>query len=200
MGRLLKKIPIHAVQGSREDTEYLEYALAQLGYQVRECFNYDLMSLDQGPTALSLAAGPPELTLVTPGILNVDDLFPLQAAYEQEEVLPRGAVFNGEYSLKSLKQLVLREQILTACLNGRIVGKINTNAESFSRFQIGGVYVCPEFRGQGIATRMTAAISRNLIAQGKAVSLFVKKRNIAAQTAYRRAGFTVSGDYRICYY
>jgi predicted GNAT family acetyltransferase len=81
-----------------------------------------------------------------------------------------------------------------------MVGKINTNAAAFTRSQIGGVYVHPDYRGLGIATGLTAAMVQELAAAGKGVSLFVKKRNLAAQRVYRRIGFRVIGDYRICYY
>ncbi|MDR2019792.1 MAG: GNAT family N-acetyltransferase, partial [Treponema sp.] len=80
------------------------------------------------------------------------------------------------------------------------VGKINTNAESFTCFQIGGVYVLPEYRGRGIATRMAASLSSRLLAQGKNISLFVKKQNPAARAVYKKIGFKVLKDYRICYY
>jgi predicted GNAT family acetyltransferase len=81
-----------------------------------------------------------------------------------------------------------------------MVGKANTNAESFTRYQIGGVYVHADCRGLGIGAVMTAALVRDLIACGKGVSLFVKKRNAAARAVYRRAGFVSAGEYRITYY
>jgi predicted GNAT family acetyltransferase len=80
------------------------------------------------------------------------------------------------------------------------VGKINTNAESFTRYQIGGVYVHTDYRGLGIASVMTAALVRKLLAMGKGASLFVKKQNAAAGTVYRRVGFVKTGEYRIAYY
>jgi predicted GNAT family acetyltransferase len=80
------------------------------------------------------------------------------------------------------------------------VGKINTNAASFARVQIGGVYVLPEYRGLGIGRRMTSVFAAELQAQGWGVTLFVKKSNPAAQKIYRRIGFDDAGDYRISYY
>jgi predicted GNAT family acetyltransferase len=100
----------------------------------------------------------------------------------------------------TLEHLVSQEHTLGACYGSRIVGKINTNAESFSRYQVGGVYVHPDYRGLGIATRMTAILVRDLITRGKGVSLYVKKRNATARGVYRRIGFDAVGDYRICYY
>ncbi|GHV87742.1 hypothetical protein AGMMS50267_01020 [Spirochaetia bacterium] len=200
MERFLRKIAIHAIQGSRDDTEILEAAILRLGYEKSDQFDYDLMSLDRPPAPASLRTGPASLILKRPAVTDIDELFPLQAAYEQEEVLPRGAEFNPASSRLSLQHILERNGILAAWLDGRIVGKINTNAESFTRLQIGGVYVHPGFRGQGIATRMTAALAGDIIAEGKQITLFVKKRNAAARAVYRRAGFEMNGDYRICYY
>jgi RimJ/RimL family protein N-acetyltransferase len=197
MDRFLRKIPIHAVQGSRGDTEILETIMADLGYRKTDQYDYDLMSLDRMPEPAGL---PPGLTFRRPGMIDIEALTPLQAAYEQEEVLPRGAILNPAAPRLSLINIVEKERILIAELNGRIVGKINTNAKSFTRWQIGGVYVHPDYRGQGIARGMTAALAGELIAQGKQVSLFVKKRNAAARAVYRRVGFEVNGDYRISYF
>ena len=80
------------------------------------------------------------------------------------------------------------------------MGKINTNAASFTRVQIGGVYVLPEYRGLGIGRRMTAVFAGELQARGWGLTLFVKKNNPAAQKIYRSIGFEEAGDYRISYY
>jgi predicted GNAT family acetyltransferase len=78
--------------------------------------------------------------------------------------------------------------------------QFNINAQSFTRLQIGGVYVLPEWRGRGIATSMTAALIRKLQSRNKDFTLFVKKTNLPARMAYDSIGFTKIGDYRINYY
>ena len=80
------------------------------------------------------------------------------------------------------------------------MGKINTNAASFTRLQIGGVDVLPEYRGLGIGRRMTAAFVGELSKQGRGLTLFVKKNNPAARAIYDHIGFSVAADYRISYY
>jgi predicted GNAT family acetyltransferase len=192
--------PIYVLQGLAEDTAIFENMLRALGYAMTDGINYRLMALDREPAAETLGAGPPDLILREPAPKDTEAVFPLQAAYEREEVLPRGTVFNPRNCRLSLAHILYRERILVAELDSRIVGKINTNAESFTRCQIGGVYVLPEYRDRGIATRMTAVLAAELIAAGRGISLFVKKQNPAALAVYRRIGFEVLGDYRICYY
>jgi predicted GNAT family acetyltransferase len=184
----------------RGDTEQMESLIKPLGYESTRHIDYDLMILDGEPSPQSLQAGPGGLILRRPRSADMPELSLLQAAYEREEVIPPGAEFNAAASRLSLEQMLEREHVLAAELGGHIVGKVNTNAAAFSRYQIGGVYVHPSCRGLGIATRMTAVLARELIAQGWGLNLFVKKNNPAAKGVYRRIGFTLAGDYRITYY
>jgi ribosomal protein S18 acetylase RimI-like enzyme len=201
--RFLGRVPIHAVQGLSKDADILEDAISRLGYAAVERRSYDLMSLESGLKALGLngrARLPHDFTLREAGYEDTESLFPLQAGYDQEEVLPRGAVFNPVSCRLNLSHLLGREQALAAYIGGRAVGKINTNAASFTRVQIGGVYVLPEYRGRGIARYMIAAFVERLSAAGKKITLFVKKENSAAQAVYRTLGFTALEDYRISYF
>ncbi|MDR0555099.1 MAG: GNAT family N-acetyltransferase [Treponema sp.] len=207
MRRFPLKIPIYALQGLRRDVETFAALIEPLGYRGAQSIDYDLMNLDAGPFPLCFQAGPPGLVLRKPGVADLEALFPLQAAYEREEVLPRGSVFNPAAARLALEHTLAQQHVLTAELDGRIVGKINTNAEAFSRYQIGGVYVLPQYRGQGIATRMTAELARQLVAGNNkpdtarwGLTLFVKKSNHAARKIYRRVGFTITAEYRIAYY
>jgi ribosomal protein S18 acetylase RimI-like enzyme len=198
--RFLILKPIHAIQGLTEETAILEETALSLGKEKKEQFDYDLMSLDGQPVAVSPRSAAPSLCVFTPRLGELDELFPLQAAYEKEEVIPRGGKFYAESSRFSLERIIKEGQILAARVEGKIVGKIHCNAQSFTRFQIGGVYVHPDYRGLGIATAMTLAMVESLFVYGKGITLFVKKRNAAARAVYKKAGFVYTADYRISYY
>lgn len=198
--RFLGCVPVHSVQGLLRDTDILEEAMARLGYTASERRGYDLMALDGTPKAEGHAGGSGGLILREAGYGDAESLFPLQAGYDQEEVLPKGAVFNPQLCRLNLARILVRERVLAAFIGDRAVGKINTNAVSFTRIQIGGVYVLPEYRGRGIARRMTAALAGRIAAEGKKATLFVKKENSAAQAVYRGLGFTPLADYRISYF
>jgi RimJ/RimL family protein N-acetyltransferase len=194
------RIPVHMMQGLRSDVELLEPLMKEQGYQVSESIDYDLMMLEKAPNPETLRAGPPDLVLRPPRESEVDEVAKLQAAYEKEEVLPRGAVFNGVHSHINLEHILAEERVIIALLGSRIVGKINTNAESFTCSQIGGVYVLPELRSRGIALKMSAVFLSRIIEERQKIILFVKKRNLPARRVYQRLGFTFLGDYRIVYY
>lgn len=200
LGGFWGAIPVHSVQGLKDEAISLEKMMESLGKKAAENIDYKLMSIDRSPNESCYSAGPVNLVLRRPEFTDMDALAALQAGYEREEVLPRGAQFYPAVSRLNTERLVSGEQILAAELNGHLVGKINTSALSFTRFQIGGVYVHPDYRGLGIASRMTAEFVRSLIAQGKGISLFVKKSNCAARSVYLHLGFQPVADYRISYY
>jgi predicted GNAT family acetyltransferase len=193
-------VPVHSVQGLEAEAAVLDKLLAELGRQVKERIDFDLMGIDHPPRQGCFSAGPANLIIRRPGFTDIDALAALQSAYEREEVLPQGAVFSPAASRMNTEHLLRDEQLFIAELNGRLVGKINTSACSFTRFQVGGVYVHPDYRGLGIARRMAAEFVHALIAQGKGLTLFVKKANPAARSVYLRLGFQILADYRISYY
>jgi len=199
-GGLFSRAVVHSVQGLRGEAIAVETALERMGRKTRENNDYDLMAIDTAPDAGCFSAGPPGLVLRIPRYTDMDAVAALQAGYEKEEVLPRGAVFNPAASRINAARIVGKARILCAELEGRLVGKINVNAVSFTRFQVGGVYVHPDFRGKGIARRMAAEFIGSLVAEGRGVTLFVKKSNAAARKVYDRLGFSAIGDYRISYY
>jgi len=198
--KLLRLKNIHSVQGLSEEVIFLENALKKSGKVTADIFDYDLMSLDTLPPTKGLLAGPENLKLRVPQMVDLDALAPLQAGYEQEEVLPKGSAFNPAASRVNITNIIANGLILAAELNGRLVGKINVNAVSFTRYQVGGVYVSPDFRGMGIASFMTTEFITSLANKGKGITLFVKKNNIPARRLYNSIGFNIKGDYRITYY
>jgi ribosomal protein S18 acetylase RimI-like enzyme len=200
LNRFLGKVPIHSLLGLREDAELLENLMEEQGYFAAERIDYELMSLDNSPRPEAFRAGPAGLVLRPPLRTDAEALFALQSAYEQEEVIPANACFNPVVCRLNLEHILSSEHILVAELNDQVVGKINTSAESFTRYQIGGVYVRPDCRRLGIAAKMTAVFVQDLLTLGRGITLFVKKRNPAALRTYHKTGFAVLADYRICYY
>ena len=196
-------LPVYSVQGLYDEVTFLEQCLEALGLQAVEKIDYDLMYLNAHnavnnvPSSATDVSG---LILRKPTFIDIDSLALLQAGYEKEEVLPKGAAFYPAVSRLNTEKLIKDGRVLAAELAGRLVGKINVSVESYSRFLVGGVYVHTDFRGLGIARRMTAAFTDSLLAQGKGVSLFVKKENKAAISVYRKLGFEFLSDYRISYF
>jgi RimJ/RimL family protein N-acetyltransferase len=192
-------LPLYSLQGRKDDTLVMEKALEKMGLYPMEKKDYDVMCIDRPPPPYHSAA-PTNLIIRKPVLKDMDAIAALHAAYEQEEVLPAASEFHPATSRLNIKRIFASEQMLVAELDGCLIGKVNTNATGFTRYQIGGVYVHPDYRGVGIAGKMTFEFTESLTAQGKGVSLFVKKTNIAARKVYQRVGFEIQGDYRIDYF
>jgi len=191
---------IHSVQGLKDEVLVIENELDNLGMKKADLFDYELMSLDQKPLIKKNAALPGSFSLKAAQLTDLDKLAPLQAGYEKEEVLPEGSEFYPAASRANLKKIIANGKILAAELNGKLVGKINVSAVSFTRYLVGGVYVHPDFRGLGIAGAMAGSFISSLIDEGKGVTLFVKKNNTPARRLYISLGFKYRADYRIAYY
>jgi predicted GNAT family acetyltransferase len=193
----LKKI--HSVQGLKNEVLVLERDMERFGKKTSEIIDYDLMCIDRPPENKGNLQAE-NIVLRVPRLTDLNALAPLQAAYEQEEVLHKGSAFSPLASRINLANIITAGRILAAELNGRLVGKINVNAVSFIRYQVGGVYVHPDYRGLGIARKMAAEFIASLTAEGRGVTLFVKKTNLPARRLYSGLGFTVRGHYRLTYY
>jgi len=198
----LKKI--HSVQGLKEEVIILENEIKNFGRKISDIFDYDFMTLDpltknRNP-ALADQKTASALVLRVPAMTDLDVLAPLQAAYEHEEVLHNGSVFSPAASRISLASVIAGGNILAAEVNGRLVGKINISGVSFTKYLIGGVYVHPDFRNKGIAEAMTSLFISSLVKDGRGVTLFVKKTNLAAKKLYTKLGFKTIKDYRITYF
>jgi predicted GNAT family acetyltransferase len=198
-GILGGRASLYSLQGRKDDALVMERALEGMGLYAAEKKDYDIMCIDRPPVSCHSTA-PVNLVIRKPVPQDLDALAELHAAYEKEEVLPSGAEFRPAASRLNIERIFAQEQMLVAELGGCLIGKINTNAVGFTRYQIGGVYVHPDYRGMGIAGRMTSEFVVSLAAQGRGVSLFVKKSNIAARRVYLRIGFEITGDYRIDYF
>jgi len=199
-GKFLPSKKIHSVQGLKDEVIVLEGELEKNGWKAKQIIDYELMSLDAPPKKGKNLSGFSNFVLRKPVMTDIDGMAPLQAGYEKEEVLPTGSTFSPAASRLNISNIIAKGQVLAVEIDGRLIGKINVSGVSFTRYQIGGVYVLPEFRGKGIGSLMAYEFISSLISEGRGVTLFVKKSNISARRLYSNLGFTVINDYRISYY
>jgi len=200
-----RKKNVHSIQGLTNEVSLLEKEMKRLGWITADIFDYNLMTLDKlNKTQVKLKSDTEDklfnLVLKKPQLTDIDAISPLQAGYEKEEVVPKGSEFSPAASRINTANIIAGGQILAAELNGRYIGKINVSAVSYTRFQVGGVYVHPDFRGLGVGRKMVFEFTSSLLRQNKGVTLFVKKTNTAARRLYTSLGFAEKGDYRITYY
>jgi ribosomal protein S18 acetylase RimI-like enzyme len=82
-------------------------------------------------------------------------------------------------------------------VGGRIVFQITVGTRTPLGCQVGGTYVAPDRRGQGLGSRGMAEICRVLLPQHRLVTLHVNEANTPAVRCYERAGFDRHAPFRL---
>lgn len=190
--------PVYAIQGCAHDVLQIEKMLSLRGYLPSDQKDFFLMALDTLPFIPEKNNA--NLIIRTPDVNDLQNLYELQKQYEIEEVIPKNGTFNPAGCRMTVESMCKRHHVLVGEVDGHLAAKAHINADSYSRCQIGGVFVEPSFRGRGYATELVASFCCKLIANGRGVSLFVNKTNIPALKVYKKLGFNIVSDYRITYY
>ncbi|GAB2880319.1 GNAT family N-acetyltransferase [Nocardioides pacificus] len=136
-----------------------------------------------------LVAADPEVRRTTRDDLEL--LYPACVAMYTEEV-GVSPEFGGGSDLYRARvmQLVSRGWSFARFEEGRVVFKAEVACASPYAAQVQGVYVPPDRRGEGLATRGMAAVAEIVLAEiAPVVSLYVNEWNEPARAAYERAGF-----------
>lgn len=186
-----------SIVGPAKDVERFEAALS---LRPLVAVRYDLMSRKPRSSALRRGAAPAGLRVYCAGAANLDELSPLQEAYEKEEVLTAIHSFDAAGSRASLARALRDQVVVFGRLDGSAVAKAATNARAFSLDQMGGVFVAPPYRRRGIGSAVVSALISILESEGRGTVLFVKKGNEAAKGLYDELGFETLGDYRADYF
>ena len=186
-----------SIVGPAEDVERFESALS---LRPLVAVRYDLMSRKPHASTLRRGAAPAGLRIYCAGAGNLDELSPLQEAYEKEEVLTAIHSFDPAGSRASLARALRDQVVVFGRLDGAAIAKAATNARAFSLDQMGGVFVAPPYRRRCIGSAVVSALVSILESEDRGTVLFVKKGNEAAKGLYDELGFETLGDYRADYF
>lgn len=131
---------------------------------------------------------------------DTEKLMGLQKGFCEEEVLPSWKKINLPSERMSLDRAVKNNTVYAVGDEREIFTKANISMYSNKVVQISGVYTKTELRGQGYACALVNRIA--LIAQkvGRQATLLVRQENMSAFHAYRKAGFEITGTYRVVYF
>lgn len=162
--------------------------------------DYHLMTCHTLADGCACGAWPMGLEYVMSQAQHFESLKELEICYQQEEVIvsPRYAV-----APKVLAQLYRKrlgnETAFHLEAEGRALAKAALSSRGFTYDQLGGVYTHKALRGHHLAYFLLRRIMASVFANGRGVSLFVKKNNQAANRLYQSLGFDVRMSYRIYY-
>lgn len=101
--------------------------------------------------------------------------------------IPQGNVLADHAEVASSKNLPLRDTVAFKADFGAVIAQAA---------QVQGVWVNPQFRGQGLAApAMASVVEYGLTNLAPMVSLYVNDYNVKAISTYRRVGFEQVGEY-----
>lgn len=126
-------------------------------------------------------------------------IFPLEKAYQYEEVVVHPERFNTAAYMLHFRKVVKSQKVLFASLNGVPISKAGTNAIGINHTQIGGVFTTPEYRGHGVARALMHRLIEEIQISDRTPVLFVRTSNPSAIQLYRRLNFDIIGRYQISY-
>jgi predicted GNAT family acetyltransferase len=131
---------------------------------------------------------------------DLEALLPVARAYEMEEVATSMHPFDEAVCRANQARALARYRVRVLETEGGIVARAQTNAIGYGREQLGGIIVLPQLRGRGYGRLVVTDLIESILADGKGLSLFVKKGNNPARSLYESLGFVFSGDFRVDYF
>src|SRR6201996_2944337 len=150
-----------------------------------------LMAID----GLSPVAADPAVRRVRPD--EIDILLPASIAMFTEEVgvSPLGGDGGASYRAR-VAELIRSGRAFARIDDGQVIFKAEVGAATPQACQVQGVWVRPEYRGQGIAPPgMAAVVALARASISPLVSLYVNDFNTPGRATYLRAGFTEVGQF-----
>lgn len=107
------------------------------------------------------------------------------------------AGLDADQHRRSILKRIEREQTYVVAQEGQILFKIDVGAWSEDGVMVGGTYVPPAWRNQGVATRAMRALQHVLLESHPRVVLHVNERNAPAMRVYRAAGMVPTDAMRL---
>lgn len=119
------------------------------------------------------------------------------AAMEREDMGIDPAAEDPDLHAASVKERLRDGRTWVVERRGSLVFQINVGTITPWGCQIGGTWVPPEHRGQGLATEGMAAITHQLLQRHPLVTLHVNEGNPPAVRVYEKVGYTRAAPYRL---
>lgn len=126
-----------------------------------------------------------------------DDIQALTTLYTGAAGFERAPVAQVRQSMVE-RVYTLRTYVAEA--RGRLVAAASTSAESTQAAMIGGVWTLPNERDHGYSTAVVAALSAELLTEGRCPHLFYLEDNAPAAHVYKKIGFQDIGHWTVVYF
>jgi GNAT superfamily N-acetyltransferase len=157
----------------------------------RRYYNQRLYRLEQAPEG----EDPPGFRLGTAA--DGSWVVPQAAAMEVEDLGVDPAADNRALHEAAVIERLKAGRTWVIDRDGAIVFQINLGTSHRTGCQVGGTYVPPEHRGQGLAVAGVAATARRLLRTHPRITLHVNEANTPAVRTYERVGFVRDAAFRL---
>jgi uncharacterized protein len=119
------------------------------------------------------------------------------ARMEFEDLGRDPSLEDPELHARVVRDRIKQGKTLVVERGGRVVFQINVGTITPDGCQVGGTYVPPRFRGQGLSVEGMRATLAHLLERHPAVTLHVNEDNRPAVRCYERVGFIRATPYRL---
>lgn len=181
-----------SIWGPRQAVEPLWQALAPAWGPARDVrLEQPFMALARDPDV----APDPMVRRVSP--MDFELVYSSSVAFFIEELGVSPEAGGAGYAYRSrVLDLVNRHRAFARIEDGRVVFKAEVGIETPLAFQIQGVWVPPDRRGQGLAAPgMAAVVAAGLREVAPVATLYVNAHNTSARRAYASVGFEECGTF-----
>ena len=203
LARRLQRMPLiaNSLVGTADQVLPLWERMAPYFRQPHEVREHQISMIWKGAGSEIAKSSSALISAVRPATISEYQLvFPASVAMISEE-LGYDPTASGSFYARRVRELVAAGRTyvqLGADSQGaaRVDFKADVGAIAGGVAQLQGVYVLPELRGQGLASRAIASVAQQVSQRfGTTVHLYVNDYNLPAVRAYEKAGFEPVGEY-----
>jgi len=127
---------------------------------------------------------------------EVDRVMPAAAAMFTEEIGYPPYTGSGQVYRQSVAALIRAGHTFVRMMDGEVMFKADVGSVALGVAQIQGVWVAPQWRGQGFAVPAMASVVEQVRAEiAPVATLYVNDFNTSARATYARVGFTEIGSF-----
>ena len=186
--RIRKDGPVSMIIGPRAASDGVWEGLAQPTPSVH---------FDQRLYVCTAVTAGTRLPLRMARIEDADRLAPLAAEMMIEDLGTDPREPDPALHQRSVESRCSRGRTLIAEQGERICFQLNIGTFCRDGTQVGGTYVPPDFRRQGLSTAGMRTASEALLSQTRCVTLHVNEANVPAVRCYERTGFIRAAPFRL---
>jgi uncharacterized protein len=139
----------------------------------------------------------PRLPIRLATLQDAERIVPLSAAMMVEDLGEDPRAPDPVAYLESVRSRCAGSRTILSMQEGTICFLLNIGTFCDDGVQVGGTYVPPAFRGQGIATAGMRAAAATLLSLTRSITLHVNEANLPAVRCYERSGFVPAAPFRL---